>query len=349
MRRLLPAISIVVLLLGVMITPVRAALSDWQVSGLSYAVADSLADWGPGSAGLDPEPGSVMLDGVPRAGWTYGCSATSAGMLFGYYDRHGYDNMWAGGEVPLWMDDDHELIANSAHITDYWITSGSSGPDRYQTNGWAEHTWAGCTADFMGTSQWKWDTNYPGDGVVDSNNDGWTTFWYWSDGQKSSVDEQGEGDVLETVSKHLPTYTGWQHYTDGTYGLELFAESRGYTVEDCYTQLTDNQNANGFTFADYMSEINADNPVILQVSGHTMLGVGYHAEDSTVYLHDTWGDYLAEMTWGGSYQSMGMWGVSVIHLGAPPNDPAVPELPVPALIALALVSLGVVRFRFRRK
>jgi len=44
--------------------------------------------------------GDIALDGVPTSTWTYGCSATSAGMIFGYYDRHGYSNMydksWSG-------------------------------------------------------------------------------------------------------------------------------------------------------------------------------------------------------------------------------------------------------------
>jgi len=339
MRRPLVGLSLVVLLLLVGLLPAQATLSEWQSNGFSYAVANSLADWAPGFSGLDPAPGSVMLDGVPRAGWTYGCSATSAGMLFGYYDRHGYADMWAGGEVPLWMNNNHALIATTDHLDDYWENANQAGPDPYEDNGWAEHTWANCTADFMGTSQWKWDTD--SDNAVDANNDGWTNFWFWLDGSQSH-----EEDILPLLG---PTYSGWQHETAGSYGLELFAESRGYTVLDNYTQLTDNENSNGFTFADYMGEINNDYPVVLQVSGHTMLGVGYNEALSKVYLHDTWGDYLGEMDWGGSYASMSMWGVSVIHLAAPPPTNAVPELPTPALIAMALVSLGLVRYRFRRK
>ncbi len=39
---------------------------------------------------------AVMLNGVPTSRWTYGCSATAAGMIFGYYDRNDYSNMYAG-------------------------------------------------------------------------------------------------------------------------------------------------------------------------------------------------------------------------------------------------------------
>ena len=48
---------------------------------------------------------AVMLGNVPTSSWTYGCSATSAGMMFGYYDHTGYSNMYAGpangGVAPL--------------------------------------------------------------------------------------------------------------------------------------------------------------------------------------------------------------------------------------------------------
>ena len=49
-----------------------------------------------------------MLSGVPTSDWTYGCSATAAGMMFGYYDRHPsgyYADMYSGpangGVAPL--------------------------------------------------------------------------------------------------------------------------------------------------------------------------------------------------------------------------------------------------------
>ena len=39
-----------------------------------------------------------ILSDVPAFDWSYGCSATSAAMLFGYYDRVGYSNMYTGPE-----------------------------------------------------------------------------------------------------------------------------------------------------------------------------------------------------------------------------------------------------------
>jgi hypothetical protein len=44
----------------------------------------------------DPAMGINTLSNVPAFDWSYGCSATSAAMLFGYYDNTGYPNMYAG-------------------------------------------------------------------------------------------------------------------------------------------------------------------------------------------------------------------------------------------------------------
>jgi hypothetical protein len=45
------------------------------------------------------------LSDVPAFNWSYGCSATSAAMLFGFYDRTGYPDMYTGpyngGVCPL--------------------------------------------------------------------------------------------------------------------------------------------------------------------------------------------------------------------------------------------------------
>ena len=46
-----------------------------------------------------------ILSDVPTFDWSYGCSATSAAMLAGYYDRTGYPDMYVGptngGVMPL--------------------------------------------------------------------------------------------------------------------------------------------------------------------------------------------------------------------------------------------------------
>ena len=194
----------------------------------------------------DPLPmGAVMLPNVPTSSWTYGCSATSAGMIFGYYDRIGYSNMYAGsangGVAPLTdLGNQCTIIATAEHINDYWISNGSSGPDPWESSG-TEHTWADCTADYMGTNQWKWDTD--NNGSIDSNSDGSTTLYYYSSATKLY-------DYIPSSSYGLPR-------TALCHGMRLFAESRGYTVLENYTQSIDTLYAGGFSFDDYMDEIDA--------------------------------------------------------------------------------------------
>ena len=52
----------------------------------SMAIGDRIVTATPQSA--------TILSNVPTSGWTYGCSNTAAGMIFGYYDRIGYSNMY---------------------------------------------------------------------------------------------------------------------------------------------------------------------------------------------------------------------------------------------------------------
>jgi hypothetical protein len=273
---------------------------------------------------------AVILSDVPSSEWTYGCTATSAGMLFGYYDRTGYPNMYTGptngGICPLTdlgqgipgnsrypisgscyiiaTENGLDGISSNAHADDYWISYTSAGPDPWEGN-WVEHNWEFCIADFLGTNQWKWDySSYPGtDGTKDRNTDGATTYWYTSDGSKLY-------DWYPGPAYGLPA-------TSCCHGMKLFAESRGYTVETNYNQLTDNQNSNGFTFAEFQAEINGGRPVLIHVVGHTMVGIGYDTATNSIYIHDTWDNAVHSMTWGGSYAGMDLYAVTVIHLATP--------------------------------
>jgi hypothetical protein len=239
------------------------------------------------------------LSDVPAFDWSYGCSATSAAMLFGYYDRIGYGDMYIGptnggvcplnnsawghtvypsvvcGECPLSAT--HNGIdgrATKGHVDDYWIDYGNAGPDPYLGN-WVEHAQGDCTGDFMGTNQARY-----------SNIDGGTRFFFYSN-----------GDPLYDYTGQEPTYR------DGCHGMTLFAESRGYTVTTSFNQLIQGQGTDpskGFTFANFQAEIDAGCPVLIQVTGHTMLGYGYDTSTNTIYVHDTWDYYSHTMTWGGT-------------------------------------------------
>jgi len=274
-----------------------------------------------------------MLSNVPTSSWTYGCSATSAGMIFGYYDRIGYSNMYTGpangGVAPLTnLGAACSIIATRqgfdgrstpGHVDDYWTGNNKAGPDPW-VDVRAEHVWGGCTADYMGTNQWKWD--FSGDGKTDYNVDGSTALCSYGSDYGGKL-----YDCIPSASAGLPQ-------TELCHGMRLFAESRGYTVLENYTQSIDTIVSGGFSFNDYMDEINAGDPVMIQVVGHSMVGVGYDASLNKVYLHDTWGDYTADMTWGGSYSGMLQQAVTVIHLAPVPEPGTLVMLLVFAVMSL---------------
>ena len=156
----------------------------------------------------------------------------------------------------------------------------------------------GVTADYMGTNQWKW-----GD-PLDHNSDGATTYYFYGSGEKLY-------DYIPGASQGLPQ-------TALCHGMRLFVESRGYTVTENYNQIVDTQATvagQGFSFADFKTEIDNRNPVIIHVTGHTMIGVGYiEGLTQTIYLHDTWDNSLHSMVWGEKYAGMTLVAVTVIHL-----------------------------------
>ncbi|MCY2987092.1 MAG: Ig-like domain-containing protein, partial [Planctomycetota bacterium] len=285
---------------------------------------------------IAPEPFSqsaFLLSNVPTSTWTYGCSATSAGMIFGYYDRTGYASMYTGptngGLAPLTnlgqgistpIAGSTSIIATMngfdgrvtrGHVDDYWISTNSSGPDPFVINSWTEHAWSGSTADFLGTNQWKWDFNL--DGSKDFNVDGATTLFSYGSASKMY-------DYIPSANYGLPQ-------TEMTHGLRLFAESRGYALNydsgvaayEVYTQKTDNIISGGFSFANFQTEVNAGYPVLVQVTGHSMVGFGYDAATSEIYLHDTWDNSNHTMTWGGAYSGMTLQAITAMHL-APTLD-----------------------------
>lgn len=263
-----------------------------------------------------PEMGTNTLT-VPAFNWVFGCSSVSGSMIAGYYDRNGYPNIYTGptngGVMPLdnsswptWTDVSNTTYPNiplaASHqgvdgrttrgsIDDYWVEYGSSANDPYITNGWTEHTWGDAIGDYMKTSQ-------SGHGY--NNTDGSTSFYNYN----SLAIPLTCSDMLSGGIANL----------DGTYGRKLFYEARGYTVTDCYSQKTDNTIAGGFSFAQYKAEIDAGRPVMLNLEGHTIVGVGYDDSTNTVYIHDTWDYNNHTMTWGGSYSGMQLLSVSIVNL-----------------------------------
>ncbi len=275
---------------------------------------------------------AVVLPNVPAFTWCYGCSATSAAMMAGYYDNlptGQYANMYTGpangGVCPLnnetvWGHTTYPSVTcgecpiSATHqgidgrltkgsVDDYWVDYGSTAADPYIGN-WDEHSPLESTGDFMGTNQSKYACS-----------DGSTKFFYSLNGAR-----------LYDYSGCEPTYR------DGCHGMRLFVESRGYTVPAYgnYNQLIPGgaavlgqaPNATGFTFEDYKAEIDAGRPVMIQIAGHSMVGRGYDETGGaqTLYIHNTWDNTYHTMTWGGTYSGMQHYAVAVLQLPVDPES-----------------------------
>jgi len=152
----------------------------------------------------------------------------------------------------------------------------------------------------MNTNQWVW-----ADDPTYFNTDGGTTFYYATDGAQTPA------DTLEGY--------GHPYDYDGGLGFKLFYESRGYTVDTAYNQYIYGYGGNtlGFTYAQYKAEIDAGRPVMIHVTGHTMVGLGYDDATNLVYLHNTWDYNTYTMTWGGQYSGMDHLGVTIVQLESP--------------------------------
>lgn len=219
----------------------------------------------------------------------------------GYYDINGYnglryDNLVPGGKAELqtfnnpgWSALANNVIASQGHVHDFYSGGyGASGDDIKPP-----YNSFNSLADFMGTSQ---------DSV--SNSNGSTTFWFFTNGAKLFASDAKSSGV-------------WK--SDRMYGMSGYFNYAGYGTGDpatnyFYTELTDNMGKQyGFTFADYMAEIDAGRVVIIHIEGHSMLGYGYDASNHLVYLHDTWSLDQHSMTWGGSYDHLSLWGVTVME------------------------------------
>jgi len=292
--------------------------------------------------------GSNSLTAAPAFTWCYGCSPTAAAMLAGYYDQpaRGYAHMYGGpagggicplnneaawghtvyphvtcGECPLSATHlGYDGLTARGHVDDFWLDFGSM-IDPYWGN-WTAHSYSSCTADYMGTSQWhNWQ-----------NTDGSTVFFWYTD------------------NSPLYDYTGGEPaLRDGCHGIRLFIESRGYSVTSNYNQYIYGRAGipAGFTYAQYQAEIDAGRPVLIQVTGHTMLGVGY-SDPGTVYVHNTWDNAVHSMPWGGAYSGRQHYGVTVVE-----PAPHAPALTSPAEGAVVgtdvtpawLASFGATRYR----
>ncbi len=290
--------------------------------------------------------GDVNLNG-PSYGWWYGCTATSAGMMMGYYDQKGYGglnytNLVPGGvaEVSTVYQDParnalvKDVIASQGHVNDYYrywngtsfVPDNNAGNTAYGGSGddVAAPTHANNSlADFMGTNQ---------DSVGNSN--GSTTLYYFTNGVKLYAKDAFDYGISQS---------------DGMYGMAEYLQYAGYggnpaTDMNFFTAAIDAQAQFGFTFAEYKAEIDAGRVVMIQVEGHSMFGYGYN-DPGQIIFDDTWGGHNLLMNWGGSYSGMDQWGVTCF---TPSGGTSVVPLP-PSVYFMGSGLLGLLASRIRSR
>jgi hypothetical protein len=271
-----------------------------------------------------------VLDSVPAYIWTYGCCPTAFGMLIAYYALNGYPDLnytqyfvppmnnsqWGisfegYGEDPLIASHEgYDSRSTRGHVDDYYVAYGSTAKDPFITGNWTEHT-QDCIADYLGSNQWN-NTYVNAQGNTQHLIDGGTLLSYYMDGTQ---------------------YTGSDDPRTCEWGIRDYIQCKNYVVSDCYTQVMDGYNdgtttaSNGFTFQDFQNEIDNGRPVIIQLIGHTMLGIGYSTDNNEdiIYVNDTWDYNTHQMNWGGTYSdgtnNLQMFGVTVVHIKSQPGPP----------------------------
>ena len=140
------------------------------------------------------------------------------------------------------------------------------------------------------------------------------------------------------------------------YGIMEYIEYSGYSVASIYNQYIDTEltalektNDDGFTFTDYMNEIDNGRLVMVHFEGHTMMGYGYDDATNEIYFRDTWDSEEEHIVWGGTFSEGSYSGafksVTVFELSGG-GGAGTPE---PATLILVLVATGAVLLHERTR
>ena len=257
-------------------------------------------------------PGDTLLPYVlPHAEYMYGCTATSVGMLLGYYDLYGYsfnnahydfsdliegtvsvDSRGSNGGSIYDMDDPSVLarfIASPEYVSRFYeqtpehelpYTYVNSDPDQ----GLNISVW-NCLADYLGTGQyWR-------------GNDDFSTSMYYA-----TLDHLLSNEFTYTVTG---SFTIPAIYHEFKYGLYLYADARGFQLDTTATRTVE---IGDFSFEAFKAEIDAGRPVLLSMRsggyGHMVIAYGYNAASQEVIFDDTY-QTGCRMEWDGTYNYSG--------------------------------------------
>ncbi|MDO9085190.1 MAG: hypothetical protein Q7U53_03180 [Anaerolineaceae bacterium] len=238
--------------------------------------------------------GEVVLN-TPAYYWRHGCGPTAVGMVVGYYDTKGYDNLIPGG---AWTQTAavSQMIASGGnsgapcppgseqHFEDYALPIddfGSMQTDNYLTAGRAAHA-NNSMADYLGTSRSSLGNPYG---------------WSWST-------EMGYS---------------FRHYFHRYYP-EVTVETPAYYAA-----------SGGMTWDVLVQEINAGRPMVFLVdtngdgvTDHFVTAIGYRSSPTRQYaMRDTWSTSSVRWENFAMVQSgvrWGIWGGYAYRISHPPTD-----------------------------
>jgi hypothetical protein len=197
-------ICVLVLVLALIATPQLAQSASaikTFVDGAQGWPVDAQSTTGPlPPMGVSDSYASVQLDyevviaGVPAYSWKNGCGPTAAGMVIGYWDGHGFDDLVAG-DAATQTSGVNDMISSTDNYDDYCIPIDyfpNLRLDRSEPPFGDEHD-DDCIADFMKTSQsyyqnyygWSWfsdvgDALYRYVRLVDAHYDATVENVYWA-------------------------------------------------------------------------------------------------------------------------------------------------------------------------
>lgn len=260
--------------------------------------------------------GDVLLPGLmPEVEYMYGCSPTALAMLLGYYDLYGYDDAdysnivegdvdvhSRGSDGNIYNMNEFDsvlgrLVASRDYVERFYERDGRETTPEQEL----PYTFVGggvdggvsqvdislwnCLADYLGTGQyWRGNPNTGSTFYLDVTlND--ILSWY------ETATFKGDGYTRELDLR----------FTSSVYGINLYVESRGYSLDGDRTGTFYVDGCGGsFTFEDYMREIDAGRPVLIGTTSHSMVGYGYNEDTREIIFDDT---YFSNqrMAWNGIY------------------------------------------------
>ena len=163
---------------GIASSPAKADSADFQVRPMSTTGEDAVAV-APENTLLTDAAYSVVIQNVPTYIWQHGCGPTAAGMVVGYYDNAGFEDLVVGDAMAQTYDV-NAMIASPEHFRDYSCpidTFRNIIPDRSQLGG--AHL-SNCLGDWMHTS-WSADMLPYGWAYFDMMDDAYRGYVDWID------------------------------------------------------------------------------------------------------------------------------------------------------------------------